>query len=436
MTPERAYKRVYTAWAIYNGATALKKPGVVEFHQLTDADVKLAASYAKGNPGRMSIVREVQKERRTMQTESYSHLHRLVEVREDAMNQDMMTEARKLAGMRPVLPSLTEALLSEWPDAAKMSNDDLRKAYQIGKEREDSLMGRPLRFYKAVCAEMKKRGLKESTDKLGNPEVIPDMKFGTRYKYNHGIFIDHVVDKDEFHVSQAGRPSKKLGFAKSLAKAKEIALRKGDFMESLEDLTEAASKALSLVSSKLSFGSGNPSRDIYLAQSRKKAAAFAKEHGASPKNVLSAHNRFMEMWVIGKDMQAGTIWLLRKDGEWVKVPHGGMTVPGRGESVEGENDMREALGVPELNKWKITQTGGKTFYTIKLHGKTVTVSEVGEPPRSGLYRYRIFIDGKRYQRPDETSEKGVMRTVEKAMIGEAMATGKTSYDVKAPKGPP
>jgi len=78
----------------------------------------------------------------------------------------------------------------------------------------------------------------DEADKLGKPDVITGMKFGTRYKYNHGIFIDHVEDKREYHVSQAGRPSKKLGYAKTLAKAKEIALRKGDFMESADDLDE------------------------------------------------------------------------------------------------------------------------------------------------------------------------------------------------------
>lgn len=91
----------------------------------------------------------------------------------------------------------------------------------------------------------------------------------------------------------------------------------------------------------------------------------------------------------------------------------------------------EALGVPDLNKWKITQKGGKTFYTVKLHGKTVTVREVGEPPRSGLYRYRIFIDGKQYQKQDETEVKGVMRTVEKAVMGESIDLSEGAEEFRA-----
>jgi hypothetical protein len=64
---------------------------------------------------------------------------------------------------------------------------------------------------------------------LGRPDVLHGMKFGgTRYKYDFGIFIDHVEKDDTFHVNQAGRPTKKLGTAKSLKDAEKIALKKGD----------------------------------------------------------------------------------------------------------------------------------------------------------------------------------------------------------------
>jgi len=108
MTPEKAYKRVYTAWAIYNGDTRLKRSGVVEFHQLTDEDVKLAAKHAKGHPGKESIVKQVREARRHHETTSHEHLHRLVEAREEDMARDHMTHFQKLAGIRPTLPSLEE----------------------------------------------------------------------------------------------------------------------------------------------------------------------------------------------------------------------------------------------------------------------------------------------------------------------------------------
>lgn len=66
--------------------------------------------------------------------------------------------------------------------------------------------------------------------KLGKPDVIHGMKYGgTRYKYDWGVFIDAFDKTGEFKVYQAGRPSKLLGTAKSLDKAKEIARKKADF---------------------------------------------------------------------------------------------------------------------------------------------------------------------------------------------------------------
>jgi hypothetical protein len=286
-------------------------------------------------------------------TDQHSHLHRLVEAREDDMNRDHMTHFQKLSGIRPTLPSLEEMdapkMLAKLGKPVKVVQAGVMKIYvyksnspynkfaavvqsKSGGELPGLGGDTPDEAIAKTKALLKKSGAKieslDEADKLGKPEVINGMKFGTRYKYNHGIFIDHVEDKGEFHVSQAGRPSKKLGFAKSLAKAKEIALKKGDFMESV-------------------------------------------------------------------------------------------------------GDLGEALGVPDLNKWKITQKGGTTFYTIKLHGKTVTVSEKGEPARSGLYRYRIFIDGKQYQKQDETEIKGVMRTVEKAVMGESIDLSEGAEEFRA-----
>lgn len=92
---------------------------------------------------------------------------------------------------------------------------------------------------------------------------------------------------------------------------------------------------------------------------------------------------------------------------------------GKGGSVEDSSeagDMEEALGVPDLDKWKMSQKGGTTFHTIKLHGKTVTVSETPAPKGSGLYRWRTFINGKRVGTQDDTQRNYAMRTVEKAVM--------------------
>jgi hypothetical protein len=61
---------------------------------------------------------------------------------------------------------------------------------------------------------------------IGRPDVITGMKYGgTRYKYNHGIFID---EKDgQFSVFQP--PTKvTLGTARTLREAEEIAAEKGE----------------------------------------------------------------------------------------------------------------------------------------------------------------------------------------------------------------
>jgi len=72
--------------------------------------------------------------------------------------------------------------------------------------------------------------LKEAAKKLGKPEIIHGMKYGgTRYKYNYGIFIDHVEKDGDFLVAQSGKRTKKHGKAKSLKEAEKLALRKCEF---------------------------------------------------------------------------------------------------------------------------------------------------------------------------------------------------------------
>jgi hypothetical protein len=80
---------------------------------------------------------------------------------------------------------------------------------------------------------------------LGKPDTIHMNYGGTRYKYDHGIFVDATDDDGLFHVSQAGNPTKKLGTASSLDEAKKLALRGADFdksgdaVEGLEELSKA-----------------------------------------------------------------------------------------------------------------------------------------------------------------------------------------------------
>lgn len=340
-------------------------------------------------------------------TDQHSHLHRLVEAREDDMNQDHMTHFQKLSGIVPTLPSLEEMnlgglgvppkMLAKLGDPVKVEKAGVMKIYvyhapkakvggkyvavvqsRDGRELPGSSGTTPEEALSKTKALLKKAGAKiesaedlseelslskgdkkviaafldkraasskklttdgqtldimgmggrgccqwkagkiafkdlgsrsgqvvqravrkaapknwlAEADKLGKPDVITGMKFGTRYKYNHGIFIDHVEDKGEFHVSQAGRPSKKLGFAKSLAKAKEIALRKGDFMESADDLDEEFPP-------RQGFGTKMHKIDQYVQSLIQKgkspgaaARAAAKKFGLSRVN-LDRHNRVL-----------------------------------------------------------------------------------------------------------------------------------------------
>ena len=593
MSPEKAYKRVYTAWAIYNGDTRLKRPGVVEFHQLTDADVKLAARYAKGNPGRMSIVREVRKERRTMQTESHSHLHRLVKAREDAMNQDTMTEARKLSGLRPTLPSLEEAAsgsvdasrkaLQKTLDAYDPHNASVAKIKPVLARLMGSLKGAKadqvksayhlVRLYHQRFREMdyedktaesirdvlwhaaksihqmghgafRFEGVEDLTEAPykvgkghthGSMSVTAKTKHGTESiasitgrkgayyighvrgvagpsaakKYNKGphatvddaaaeayrawnkvgrVYIGEGDDLTEAKTYKKGQTLKlRLGHPPKIETYKVLRVyptkehATGPFPTTLTRLIRKGGGAIlvELQPGKKSKeqdggihtpgprgGSWRPKEYIVYTDAEgnvdgalvslkphqfKRVMSYKEgvEHAGS--SVVERVNygphpeKYGTRSRIAAMSRAGRAYYLWDGRRWFRAD-----VPGPGsegeaklfdsayeaqqeidakagkawkrqhESVEGEDTMQEALGVPDLNKWKIKQKGGKTFYTIKLHGKTVTVSETPEPKGSGLYRYRTFIGGQRYGKLDDTSEKGVMRTVEKAVMGEDM----------------
>jgi hypothetical protein len=57
----------------------------------------------------------------------------------------------------------------------------------------------------------------------GAPDVIHGMKYGgTRYKFNHGIFIDHVERDGMYYVAQAGvrgAVAKERTLARAMARA-------------------------------------------------------------------------------------------------------------------------------------------------------------------------------------------------------------------------
>lgn len=60
---------------------------------------------------------------------------------------------------------------------------------------------------------------------LGNPDML-HMKWGRRWKYNYGIFIDEVHDEKwpaTFLANRAGRPSENIGHAGTLAGAMQLA---------------------------------------------------------------------------------------------------------------------------------------------------------------------------------------------------------------------
>lgn len=83
---------------------------------------------------------------------------------------------------------------------------------------------------------------------------------------------------------------------------------------------------------------------------------------------------------------------------------------------EDAEPVEEVLGVPDLEKWKIKTSPKHATYTIALHGKEVKVTETPEPPGSGLYRYRVFVGGKRVGTKDFMRRGDVMRTVQKAVM--------------------
>lgn len=60
---------------------------------------------------------------------------------------------------------------------------------------------------------------------LGQAEAIGGMMFGTRYKYNRGIIIDHVINSKHYHVFRVGQPSIDIGQRVTLEQAKDLAVK-------------------------------------------------------------------------------------------------------------------------------------------------------------------------------------------------------------------
>ena len=158
--------------------------------------------------------------------------------------------------------------------------------------------------------------LSESKDKLGKADTIHMNYGGTRYKFDHGIFID-AVDKDgSFRVSQAGQPTKKLGVAKSLEAAKKLALKKADFSESVGEAAKQSSLGKAPVSEEF-FGEADP-------EEKEKSAPEGPEPGRT----------------------AGRATRSRKDG----IPRAGKQM--RSEIEVAIRKLKAKYGLPRDTGWK------------------------------------------------------------------------------------
>lgn len=81
---------------------------------------------------------------------------------------------------------------------------------------------------------------------------------------------------------------------------------------------------------------------------------------------------------------------------------------------EGTDEpVDEALGVPNLDKWKSKAEGGGRVYRIHLHGKTVDVTHFGS-------NYKVYVGGKRHAAKGEYKKvSDVMRVVSQAVMESA-----------------
>jgi hypothetical protein len=158
--------------------------------------------------------------------------------------------------------------------------------------------------------------LSESKDKLGKADTIHMNYGGTRYKFDHGIFID-AVDKDgTFRVAQAGQPTKKLGVAKSLEAAKKLALKKADFSESVGEAAKQSSLGKAPVSEEY-IGEADPKK-------KEKSAPEAPEPGGT----------------------AGRATRSRKDD----IPKAGKQM--RSEIEDAVRKLKAKYGLPRDTGWK------------------------------------------------------------------------------------
>lgn len=278
-------------------------------------------------------------------TDYHSHLRRLTESRADDMHLDPMAHFQTLAGIRPVLPSLTEAGWGPKPEKP------------VGPD------------WKAAAKKLlAKRTGKTSLDLHYRAYMRAIMK-------GHSVVATHLVK--EFDGAREARKDlidlagkNESVDAGGLEEGEESVFDKPQWVKDFKAGWEASKKAKKEIPPKKAYN----------------MARVSKKHGT--------------YWVDGY-------------AAWVDHQRGANAQPSvRDAKKMGliEGDLDEALGVPNLDKWKSKAEGGGRVYRIHLHGKTVDVTHFGSS-------YKVYVGGKRHADKGEYKKvSDVMRVVSQAVM--------------------
>ena len=160
----------------------------------------------------------------------YTHIFQVPEGNRKEMERFLKQKQEELKGLEKRIEGAKAYIkqrakeLRVRPDDWQLTNRKLRDEYEKTQLAIQMAQG---------SLERMKESLDEAAGELGRPEVITGMRYGgTRYKYLHGVNIDHVEKDKEFIVWQADYPkSKRLGTAKTLKDAEKLALQKADLSQ-------------------------------------------------------------------------------------------------------------------------------------------------------------------------------------------------------------
>lgn len=151
----------------------------------------------------------------------------------------------------------------------------------------------------------------------------------------------------------------------------------------------------------------------------------------------AAHEKAMKIKMKG----GKSIRIDKKSGKWVITYTATSKLHEDAEDIELPEAAVSGASpvIPDLSKWKTKIVGkGVVSRSIELQGKVVNVIERGEPKGSGLYRYTLYIDGKKIGKQDFTDTKGMFRTIKTAVVeGVEFATEENtrfSFLVKRSRG--